>query len=105
MDDIQTETATTKRAKRTPAFKPPAPYLTQKELPAYLKEKRGVPVSPSALEKLSAQGRLKPDKYYGQTKLYTPQTADKLANDLLTNRRVNLRLNKPSADSDPPEAA
>jgi hypothetical protein len=101
MSNIEVQSAERKRAKRIPTLKPPAPYMTRKELAVYLKEKHGVPVSKSAVEKLAAQGRLLPDRFYGQVHLYTPQTADRFADQLVSTGRVNLRLNKPPTDSNP----
>jgi hypothetical protein len=77
-------------------------YLTRKELPDHIKEQHGIPVSKSAIEKLGWQGKLKPDRWYGKMALYTPQTAAKLAKELLSADRTNLRLNR---EPDPPEAA
>jgi len=77
------------------------PYLTRKELPKYIEEEFGVPVSPSALEKL----RVKPDRYYGRQGLYKPTTAAKIAKELISDHPVNLGLNQPVTDSTPPEAA
>jgi hypothetical protein len=77
------------------------PYLTRKELPKYIEEEFGVPVSPSALEKL----RIKPDRYYGRRGLYTPKTAAIIAKELISDRPVNLQLNRAVTDSTPNEAA
>ena len=66
----------------------------------YLKEKHGVPVSQSALEKL----RIQPDKYYGRAGLYTPKTAAKIANELLSDRPVSLQLNRTVSEPNPNEA-
>jgi hypothetical protein len=81
-------------------------YLTRKRLPDYIREKHGIPVPLSSLNKLAAAGRLKPDKFYGKTELYTPATADRLVKtELLSDRRVNLRLNEPVIEPNPNEAA
>jgi hypothetical protein len=57
--------------------------MTRAQMPGYLAETHGVPVKLSSLDKLAMQKRLVPDKYFGNTSLYTPQTADKLASELL----------------------
>jgi hypothetical protein len=77
------------------------PFLTRKELPKYIEENFGVPVSRSALEKL----RIEPDQYYGRQGLYKLTTAAKIAKGLISDHPVNLGLNQPVTDSTPPEAA
>ena len=76
------------------------PFLTRKELPEYIEEEFGVPVSKSALEKL----RIKPDRYYGRQGLYKPATAAKIAREMISDHPVNLGLNQPVTDSTSNEA-
>jgi len=76
------------------------PRYTRKQLPDLIEQRHGFRPPLSSLNKLAMQGRLVPDGYYGKTSLYTPETIDKLASELLTERRTNLRINP-----DPPEAA
>ena len=76
------------------------PFLTRRQLKIYIEQEFGVPVSKSALEKL----RVKPDAYYGRAGLYTPETAAKLAKELVSDHPVNLGLNQPVTDSSPNEA-
>jgi hypothetical protein len=66
-------------------------YLTRKELVAHIKQQHGVPVSRSALEKL----RVRPDRYYGRAGLYSPKTAAKIAQSLISDHPSNLGLNQP----------
>ena len=77
------------------------PFLTRKELPKHIEQEHGVPVSRSALEKL----RVRPDCYYGRAGLYSPETAAKIAKELISDRPVNLQLNRAVTDSNPNEAA
>ena len=66
-------------------------------MPGYLAETHGCPVKLSSLDKMAMNGLLRADKYYGNHCLYTPQTADKIAEQLLTDRPVNLRLEPSNA--------
>jgi hypothetical protein len=75
------------------------PRYTRKQLPDYIEQKHGFRPPLSSLNKLAMQGRLVPDAFYGKTQLYTPETADKLASELLSDRRTNLRINP-----EPPQA-
>jgi len=77
------------------------PRYTRKQLPDLIEQTHGFRPPLSSLNKLAMQGRLVPDGYYGKTSLYTPQTAAKLGDELLSDRRVNLRINPES----PNEAA
>jgi len=73
------------------------PFLTRKELPQYIEQEFGVPVSKSALEKL----RIKPDRYYGRQGLYKPATAAKIAREMISDRPVNLQLNRAVTEPNP----
>jgi hypothetical protein len=97
----KTQTAKKQRKRKPPApYKPGASFMTRSQMPGYLAETFGLPVKLSSLDKLAMSGRLRADKYFGNHCLYSPQTADRLASELLSDRPGNARINP-----DPPQAA
>jgi hypothetical protein len=102
-----TETAKTKRRirkapKRASAYRPGAAYMTRAQIPDYIEQTRGFKPALSSLNKLAMQGRLVPDKWYGNIGLHTPESVERLADDLVSTGRTNLRIDP---DSTPNEAA
>jgi hypothetical protein len=68
------------------------PRYTRKQVPDYIEDKYGFRPSSSVIEKLGMLGRFAPDSYYGRAALYRPETIDKLANELISERPVDLGL-------------
>jgi hypothetical protein len=94
--------AKTRRTKRTPApYKPGAQYMTRAQIPAYIEALHGFKPPLSSLNKLAMTGRLVPDAWFGNCSLYLPKNIERFAVELISDDKVNLRINPYS----PPNAA
>lgn len=79
----------------------PNKLLTRRGLVAYVRDRFGVPVSHSMLNKSRmVYGEPKPDSYYGPRELFTEQTADRYVLEyLLSDKPTRLLPGKPHRPS------
>jgi hypothetical protein len=61
-------------------------FVTRKDVPRYILEIHGVPVSASTFNKGRMRGVPTPDAYYGAKELFTPETLDEYAAQIISDK-------------------